>query len=142
VASRGGASPARLHLQDQVQVAGACLAAYDAGGARYLAVARDLMAVVERDFADSGGGGFFDVAAMDPAAPALQDRGKPFLDELLPGANAWLARVLLKLGDVTGDARYRRRAEATLEAFAGAAADDALRASTYLAVAQDAFAAR
>jgi uncharacterized protein len=97
---------------------------------------------LERDFGDSVGGGYFDVAAADPAAPALADRAKPVLDELLPGANAWLARVLLRLADVTQDARYRQRAEATLEAFAGSVAGEVMRASTYLAAAQDALAAR
>ena len=138
----GAGGPVRPLLQDQAQVAGACLAAYDTAHQRYLTIAQDLVAVLERDFADSGVGGYFDVAATDPAAPALADRAKPVLDELLPGANAWLARVLLRLADVTGDARYRRRAEATLEAFAGAVAGEGMRAATYLAAAQDALAAR
>src|SRR5438094_405392 len=142
VAGAGG--PVRPLLQDQTQVAWACLAAYDASlsNRRYLAIAEDLVAVLERDFSDSTGGGYFDVAASDPAAPALADRAKPVLDELLPGANAWLARVLLRLAEATQDARYRRRAEATLEAFAGAVAGEAMRASTYLAAAQHALAAR
>ncbi|HYT70151.1 MAG TPA: DUF255 domain-containing protein [Gemmatimonadales bacterium] len=130
-------------LQDQVQVAGACLAAYGYTGARrYLAVAQDVAATLDRDFADSAGGGYFDVVAADPPgppgppAPALADRAKPVLDDLLPGANAWAARVLLQLGEATGDARYRRRAEATLEAFAGTVAGEGVRASSYLATAQ------
>jgi len=142
--ARGGAGgPVRALLQDQVQVAGACLAAYGGSGdERYLAVARDLAAVVEQEFADSGAGGYFDGAATDASAPALAERAKPVLDDLLPGANAWAARVLLRLADATGDARYRRLAEATLEAFAGAVAGEEMRASTYLAVAQDALAPR
>src|SRR5206468_10202390 len=56
-------------LQDQVQLAGACLAAYRrSGGRRYLLVAQDLAAVLDRDFADSAVGGYFDAAAGD--APA------------------------------------------------------------------------
>lgn len=137
----GGGSPVRALLQDQVQVAGACLAAYGGSGhERYLAIAQDLVAVLERDFADSGAGGYFDAPATDAAAPG--DRAKPVLDELLPGANAWAARVLLRLADLTGDARYRRLAEATLEAFAGAVAGEEMRASTYLAAAQDVLASR
>src|SRR5439155_1574289 len=76
------------------------------------------------------------------AAPALPDRAKPVLADLLPGANAWAARVLLQLADATGDARYRRRAEATLEAFAGALAGEGVRASSYLLAAQHVLAAR
>jgi len=138
----GGGGSMRGLLQDQVQVAGACLAAYGSGAERYLAVARDLMDVLERDFADSVAGGYFDVAATDRAAPALAERGKPVLDELLPGANAGAARVLLRLAAVTGDARYRRRAAATLEVFAAAVVGEGMRASTYLAAAEDALAAR
>ncbi len=130
-------------LQDQVQLAGACLAAYGySGRRRYLDVAQDLVEVLDRDFADSIGGGYFDAVVTDPAAPALPDRAKPVLDDLLPGANAWAARVLLQLAEATGDARYRRRAEATLEAFAGALAGEGVRASSYLLAAQHVLAAR
>jgi uncharacterized protein YyaL (SSP411 family) len=129
-------------LQDQVQVAGATLAAYDAAGERhYLDVARDLAAVLERDFADPLGG-YWDEAATDPAAPALADRTKQVLDDLLPGANAWAARILLQLSEDTGDARYRRRAEATLEAFAGATHGQGARAATYLDAARGALGPR
>jgi hypothetical protein len=38
---------------------------------------------------------------------------------------------------VSGDAQYRRRAEATLATFAGAVAGEGLQASTYLAAVQD-----
>jgi uncharacterized protein YyaL (SSP411 family) len=126
-----GSAP--LLLQDQVQVAGACLAAYNATGERrYLDIAVDLAAVLERTFADSMGG-YFDLSKADPAAAALADRTKEVGDDLLPGANAWAARVLLHLADATGDTGYRRRAEATLEAFAGVMAGEGIHASSYLA---------
>src|SRR2546426_5953650 len=138
----GGAGVYGL-LQDQVQLAGACVAAYGYNGRRrYLDIAQDLVEVLDRDFADSIGGGYFDAVLTDPAAPALPDRAKPVLDDLLPGANAWAARVLLQLAEATGDARYRRRAEATLEAFAGALAGEGVRASSYLLAAQHVLAAR
>jgi len=137
-----GATPGAL-LQDQVQVAGACLAAYGhTGTRRYLAVAQDLASVLDRDLADSAGGGYFEANATDAEEPALADRAKPVLDDLLPGPNAWAARVLLLLAEATGDTRYRRRAEETLEAFAGAVAGEGARASSYLATAQHALAAR
>ncbi|MBI1967038.1 MAG: thioredoxin domain-containing protein [Gemmatimonadetes bacterium] len=123
-------------LQDQMQVAGACLAAHAAtGDTRYLAVARDIAAVLDRDFADPLGG-YFDAARPDPAAPAPEDRTKHVLDDLLPGANAWAARVLLQLAAATDEPRYRRRAEATLEAFAQAIGGEGIRAATYLEVAR------
>jgi len=134
----GPGSSARALLQDQVQVLWACLAAHRASGEpRYLAVAQDLAGVLQRDFADSGAAGYFDAAATDAAAPALAERTKPVLDDLMPGANAAAARALLRLARVTGDPQYRRRAEATLATFTGAVAGEGLQASTYLAAVQD-----
>src|SRR5438034_3305958 len=103
------------------------------GEARYLEIAEDLVRLLDRDFADSGSAGYFDAAATDPTAPALAERTKPVLDDLLPGGNGWAGRVLLRLARVTGDVHYRRRAEVTLEAFAGAIGGEGLRASSYLA---------
>ena len=132
----GGRGPAGALLQDQVHVAGACLAAYGATGQeRYLGVAVGLAAVLARDFADPTGG-YFDAPHTDAGVPALADRTKQIWDDLLPGANAWAARVLLQLADATGEPAYRRRAEATLEAFAGMMPGEEVRASTYLAVTQ------
>src|SRR2546422_8480677 len=51
-------SPVRALLEDQVQVAWACLAAREATGeARYLEIAEDLVRLLERDFADTGSAG-------------------------------------------------------------------------------------
>jgi uncharacterized protein YyaL (SSP411 family) len=123
-------------LQDQVQVAAACLAAFEATGRpRYREIAIDIAAVLERDFADPLGG-FFDASRPDPAAPALADRTKQVWDDALPGANAWAARLLLALGGITGNDRFRRRGEAVLEAFAGALVGSGIRASSYLEVAR------
>jgi uncharacterized protein YyaL (SSP411 family) len=128
-------------LQDQVQVADACVAAYTATGRRhYLDVARNLAAVLDRDFAAQAGG-YFDVAARDAPAAPFDDRVKPVLDDLLPGANAWAAHMLLGLAAASGESDYRRRAEATLEAFAGAVQGESLRAASFLLVARDALAA-
>src|SRR5207247_1820555 len=78
-ALRGDAG--RSWLRDQVQVAGACLAAYNATGRRrYLGVAEDLAAVLERDYADPQGG-YRDVAAGDPAVSSLADRTSSVLDD-------------------------------------------------------------
>src|SRR3989449_9261241 len=134
----GSGSPVRALLDDQVQVAWTCLAAREATGeARYLEIAEDLVRLLEREFADSGSAGYFDAAATDPTAPALAERAKPVLDDLLPGGNGWAGRVLLRLSRLTADGRYRRRAEATFEALAGAVSGEGLRASSYLAAVQE-----
>ncbi|HKC48856.1 MAG TPA: DUF255 domain-containing protein [Gemmatimonadales bacterium] len=127
-------------LQDQVMIGDACVAAYTATGRpHYLEVAKDLAAILSQDFADFAGG-FFDVAVSD--APVVDDRMKPVFDEMLPGPNAWAAHLLLGLAAVTGVSDYRRRAEATLEAFAGAVQGEGLRGSSFLLVAREALATR
>jgi len=149
-------------LQDQVQVASACLAAHQLSNApRYLDVALDLAAIVERGYADPLGG-YYDVAALPapPASPitpaprapraqaarptgplpvsqaALGDRTKHVFDDVLPGANAATALLFAQLAQVTGDPSYRRRAQATLEAFAGSTDGAGVRAATFLAAAR------
>ncbi|HEV8382793.1 MAG TPA: DUF255 domain-containing protein [Gemmatimonadales bacterium] len=138
-APAGTTTPLGL-LQDQVQVAAACLAAHQVtNGERYLDVAVDLAGVVERAFADPLGG-YFDAADALPsqyAMPALADRTKNVFDDVLPGPNARAALLFAHLARVTGDPVYRRRAQATLEAFAAAVNGVGLRASTYLAAAQE-----
>ncbi len=125
-------------LQDQVQVASACLAAHQlSGDKRYLDIAVDLAATLERRYADTIGG-YYNVAEPPPAAPwVLGDRTKHAFDDVLPGANAAAARLLAQLSDVTEDASYRRRAQATLEAFAGTVPNAGLRATTFLAAARE-----
>jgi len=136
-------------------VASACLAAHQLSNApRYLDVALDLAAIVERGYADPLGG-YYDVAAPPaPASPAprahavrptgqlpvsqaaLGDRTKHVFDDVLPGANAATALLLAQLAQVTGDPSYRRRAQATLEAFAGSMDGAGVRGATFLAAAR------
>jgi uncharacterized protein YyaL (SSP411 family) len=129
-------------LEDQVQLAGACVAAFRVtGDPRYREVAEDLTAIVERDFADPIGG-YFDAGGADPVAPAFGERTKQVLDGALPGANATAAQVLLALATVTHEPSYRQRAEAALEAFAGLIPTAGLRAATYLRAAEAVLPAR
>jgi len=120
-------------FQDQLEVAVAALDAYEATGIpRYLEVARDLSSVMERSYGDPLGG-FYDATPESAPIPALADRSESALDDLLPAANPWAARFLLRLSGITGDVKYRRRAEAALEAVAGAVSGAGLRASGFLA---------
>lgn len=135
----GGSTPLGL-LQDQVQVAAACLAVHHIGAdPHYLAVARDLVGLVERVYSDSLGG-FYDLAATAPggaASPPLGDRTKHVFDDVLPGPNAQAALLLANLALVTGDLSYRRRARTTLDAFAGGMSAAGVRSTTYLAAARE-----
>jgi len=127
-------------LDDQAQLAGACVAAFNATGERrYLDVALELAALMERDYA-APLGGYFDTALPDPAVRAAP--AKRVLDNGLPGANAWVAGVLLDLSIATGDDAYRRRADATLEAFATVAAEGGLWSAGYFDAARTAVALR
>ncbi|HEY6807237.1 MAG TPA: hypothetical protein VI160_00510, partial [Gemmatimonadales bacterium] len=124
-------------LQDQLQVAVASLDAYEATGtARYLDVAKDLSNLMERSYGDPLGG-FYDATPESAPIPALADRTESALDDLLPAANPWAAAFLLRLSDVIGDSRLRRRARATLEAVAGAVSGGGPRASGFLAAARE-----
>jgi uncharacterized protein YyaL (SSP411 family) len=141
VPAAGIATPQGL-LQDQAQVASACLAAHQlSDDPRYLDVALDLSAIIERGYADPLGG-FYDIAAppTDPipaSQGALGDRTKRVLDDVLPGANAVTALVLARLAQVTGDPSHHRRARTTLEAFAGSVDGAGVRAATFLAAARE-----
>lgn len=135
-----GATPPGL-LQDQVQIAAACLAATQlSGDKRYLDVALDLAAILDRRYADPLGGYYDAVEPLPPGQPVsasvLGDRTKHVFDDVLPGANAAAARFLAHLSEVTGDPAYRRRAQATLEAFAGGVPGAGIRATTFLAAAR------
>ena len=138
IPAAGAMTPQGL-LQDQVQVAAACLAAHHLGKEpRYLDVALDLTAIVERGYADPQGG-YYDVARLPTdaaSAPALGDRTKHVFDDVLPGPNAVAALLLAQLTQVTSDPSYRRRAQAALDAFAGAMDGAGVRASTFLAAAR------
>ena len=134
-----GTTPLGL-LQDQVQVAAACLAAYHfSENQHYLDVALDLAGIVERGYSDSLGG-YYDLAASGGAgmSPLAGDRTKHVFDDVLPGPNAQAALVLANLARVTRDPSYRRRARTTLEAFAGAMGGAAgIRSTTFLAAARE-----
>ena len=130
-------------LQDQVQVASACLVAHQlSDDSRYLDVALDLAALLEHSFVDPIGG-YYDSALpastvsapLPPPPPPLADRTKHVLDDVLPGPNAAAARFLLHLGEITGDPAYRRRGQTTLEAFAGSVPGTGIRAATFLSAA-------
>lgn len=123
-------------LQDQVQLAAACLAAWETiGERRYLAAAEDLVAVIEREYA-APLGGYHDAAHTDMSTPFAVGFSRQVLDDLLPAANPWAARLMAQLAAATGERAYARRATATLEAFAGGASSFGMDGATYLETAR------
>ena len=118
-------------LDDQAEAASAFLAAYEhTGDGRWLGRARDLAEMMHAFYWDAEHGGFFDTLGASGAG-FLTARAKPIQDAPTSSPNATAALVLLRLHAVTEEARFRERAEATLAAFAGSAAELGLYASTY-----------
>lgn len=129
-------------LQDQVQVASACLAAHQlTADRRYLDIAVDLATILEQRYADPLGG-YYDAVEPPPSAQpgsptVLGDRVKHVFDDALPGPNAAAAAFLAHLSEVTQDPAYRRKAHATLEAFAGGMGNAGIRATKFFAAARE-----
>ena len=84
------------------------------GEPRWLAEAVRLSEEQERRLADPEGGGYFSAGAD----PRLLVRAKTAFDGAVASGNGIAARNAVELARQTGDATHRRRAEATLGAFA------------------------
>ena len=129
--AQGRARTAGL-LQDQVYMAQALLDMFEISGQRrYLDVARALMDYALEHYWDAKQGGFFDVAHGEDFVDILAQPRKDIQDAPLPGANAVAALALNRLFTLTGEPRYREKAEAVLRAFAGSAPRLGTFAATY-----------
>jgi uncharacterized protein len=104
-------------VDDYANLCRAALALHEATQEpRYLAQAREWIAVLDRYYWDAEGGGYF-FAADD--TPGLIARAKTAADAAVPAGNGTLVGVLTRLAILTGDDSYRDRAEALIRAFAG-----------------------
>jgi uncharacterized protein len=121
-------------LDDQVQTAGAALDAYElTGDSEWLNWGERLMERVWSDFWDREHDGLFDTARESSSKEGLLPaRAKPVQDTPTPSPNGVAGLVLLRLHELSGDARWRERATALLSAFAGRAAELGLYAAAYL----------
>ena len=121
-------------LDDQVQTAAAALDAYETTGDReWLAWAERIMERVWRDYWDEGAGGFFDTArGRSGEEGLLPARVKPVQDTPTPSPNGVAGITLVRLHQLTGDARWRERAGALVAAFAGGALELGLHGSAFL----------
>jgi uncharacterized protein len=84
---------------------------------------------VEEHYGDAGNGGYF-LTADDQRDLIL--RTKTAMDGATPGGNGAMAGVLARLHYLTGDDIYRKRAQATIDAFAGEANQRAMAMATLL----------
>ncbi len=103
-------------LEDYAHMIRAALRLFECFGEdAYLREAVAWSETVETLFADAKGGYF--QSASD--ASDLIIRQKPYMDNAVPSGNAIMAQNLAKLYALTGDTKYRDRAEITLSAFGG-----------------------
>src|SRR5271165_138704 len=122
-------------LDDYAFTALACLDAFEVtGDMSYFRFAQKIADEMIRRFGDPTSGGFFDTeASLEEKLKlgALSARRKPFQDAPTPAGNPSAAIALLRLHAYTNDAKYRDKAEDTLEVFAGAAEQFGIYAGTY-----------
>jgi len=117
-AFRNGVITAPGLLDDQAALARAALSLFEATGRQeYLHHAERLARAALDWFADVDGS-FFTTAADAFDIPATRPRSAS--DGATPSGNALMAEVLARLHHLTGEAAWRRHAEAVLRAFAGA----------------------
>jgi uncharacterized protein YyaL (SSP411 family) len=114
---RDGRARHPASVDDYADLCRAALALHEAtADPAYLAQACDWVRVLDRHHWDNAGGGYF-FAADDTAD--LIARAKTAADAAVPSGNGTLVGVLTRLDLLTGDAGYRRRAEAIVAAFSG-----------------------
>jgi uncharacterized protein len=120
-------------LDDYAATAIACLDAYEAtADLSYFRFAQSIADTMIARFFDPVSGGFFDAAPSSASSlGVLSTRRKPLQDSPTPAGNPMAVIALLRLHHYTDDARYREKAEQTLEAFAGVVGQLGIFAATY-----------
>src|SRR6202166_3546651 len=121
-------------LEDYAATTLACLDAYEASAdLSYFKFAQAIGDTMITRFFDATSGGFFDAepSADGRSLGVLSTRRKPLQDSPTPAGNPMAAIALLRLHHYTGESAYREKAEQTLEAFAGVAAQFGIFAATY-----------
>ena len=122
-------------VDDYAFVGIALLDAYETtGDMRYFDAARKITDYLVEHFYDEDNGGFFDApksASNAEALGALTAQRKPFQDSPTPSGNSAAAILLLRMYAYTNGNAYRKRAEKTLQVFAGLAEQVGIFAGTY-----------
>jgi uncharacterized protein YyaL (SSP411 family) len=104
------------YLEDYAFLADGLLALYEASfDTHWFVEARALMDQAITLFADNEQGGFFDTGSDHEQ---LISRPRDLMDNATPSGNSVAVDVLLRLAAFTGEASYRERAEAYLQAVA------------------------
>jgi uncharacterized protein YyaL (SSP411 family) len=119
-------------LDDYAFVSEACVEAWESTGERrYYEAAQAIADAMVARFYDRTGGGFFDTEQDGSKLGALAARRKPLQDSPTPAGNPAAAAVLVRLEELSGEAKYKEMAEETLESFAGVVEHFGIYAGTY-----------
>lgn len=104
-------------IDDYANLCRAALALREAtGGNELVTQTEEWLAVLDRHYRNPAGGAYF-FSADD--TPALIARAQTAADSATPAGNGTLVGVLARLAVLTGDDRYRHRAEAIVATFSG-----------------------
>jgi uncharacterized protein YyaL (SSP411 family) len=119
-------------LDDQVQVASACVSAFEAtGDATWLTRATTLMDLVWAQYR-SASGGLLDTQRERRGEGFLIQELTPIEDTPTPSPNGVAAIVLAQLAELTGSATWATRRDELLETFAGSVAKLSIFGATLL----------
>ena len=120
-------------LDDYAFTAIACLKAYETtADLSYFNFARQITDAMIDRFFDPSSGGFFDTLRNQQNQPGiLGTRRKPFQDSPTPAGNSVAIIALLRMYSLSNDESYAKKAEKTLEVFAGLAEQYGIFAATY-----------
>jgi len=127
---RDGRTSGPAFLDDHALLAAACLDLYETTfDERWFAEAERLAGEAVRLFADPAGG-FYDTGSD---AGALLTRPRDLFDNAVPSGSSTMARVLLRLGALTGDVTHEGRVRPMLEPLQPALASAPLGFGSWLA---------
>ena len=114
---RAGQAAHKALLEDYAQMARAALAlAETTAGSPHLEQAKAWVATLDRHYWDDVHGGYF--TSADDASDLIH-RLRNARDNAVPAGNGTMVGVLARLHHLTGEAGYRTRAEAIVDAFSG-----------------------
>jgi len=112
---RGGGAKLNAYLDDYAFMGLALVELHrTTGDKKWLTEAASLADVMLKNYSDPDGGGFFFTSSDHEE---LLSRTKDPFDRAVPAGNAVAVRLLVELGHLTGQAKYRTAAEKSLKAF-------------------------
>ena len=117
---KDGRARFNAYLEDYAGFARGLVALYESTfELRWLAEAVRLTKIMQSQFADEAGGGFFQTGI---AHEQLVVRRKDFIDNAIPSGNSMAAELLLRLAKLTGNDEYRSEAARIFQIMAAAMA--------------------